>query len=368
MCTKKQILCRGRERGSASLCSLLAARRACAPSPWHSSGGRKNADNGLAEILKICKSQCPGIVCYVKVTIEILFENVCMREYFWECVHERVLLRMCASRTVCSQGFRTVPLHAPKISRPNTREHSLLENRFYKLQAQHSTLYKHLTTLSSISSAVIITRPGTPALPARPSRWWCVPPSCVWHQNKNTDSDLHGLSRPLLPLHSLGLCFLSTLSVRPYCKCQGVRLCVWVYRLCVWVYRLCVWVSRSPCLSFSVCLARARALSHARPHSPCVCKQCCLMQFPFSPPNLKKIKKFTSISLYFFQGQIQNNLLPFPYGYFLAFFSFLSTYTTYSTYSTYSFLQCPYALDEVLSNQTLLSSLFDKASLFCVSE
>jgi hypothetical protein len=30
--------------------------------------------------------------------------------------------------------------------------------------------------------------------------------------------------------------------------------------------------------------------------------------------------------------------------------------------------KCPYALDEVLSNQTLLSSLFDKASLSCVKE
>jgi hypothetical protein len=30
--------------------------------------------------------------------------------------------------------------------------------------------------------------------------------------------------------------------------------------------------------------------------------------------------------------------------------------------------KCPYALDEVLSNQTLLSSLFDKASLSCVKQ
>jgi hypothetical protein len=91
---------------------------------------------------------------------------------------------------------------------------------------------------------------------------------------------------------------------------------------------------------------------------------------PFPPPNFKKSKKISHHS------NIKHSLtVPvrvFLKNVFLLLFNLLTLLTLLMLltppYSTYSFLQCPYALDEVLSNHTLLSSLFDRASFSCVKE
>ena len=124
-----------------------------------------------------------------------------------------------------------------------------------------------------------------------------------------------------------------------------------------------------------------------------------------APPSspLKISNKLKKISYEprrnFLQPQIVKNLLPkwpvlvriFYNNNSIFFFFLLLSNATYSTYATYStslilrsfggrprptlltllnspkFLQCPHAV-EVVFFQTLLSSLFDRASLFCVNE
>ena len=147
-------------------------------------------------------------------------------------MHQRALLRMCASKTIGSQGFPTVPLHAPMISQPvqqnifyckRTPSIANLYNRTYSIvrehllqvagPAQHAPQTFHNLVLNIVSGNHC--SPGD-ARAARPSMVLMMRHALLSMATKKKTRTVTYMRSPEPSASSFSLRF------RPHRKCQGV--------------------------------------------------------------------------------------------------------------------------------------------------